>query len=130
MPSVPPPTITRIDLGGIPVGQSLDFGALWTVVQSKRDESLLLLRIDRDTKTVRRVALGRLQPEFLAASNGVWVSGCPNPKPNTNCPDGTVYRVDPTAAQVTGRVRVGDNITAMGATEDAVWVATRKVLLL
>jgi hypothetical protein len=120
------PTIARVDLGAIPIGQPLDFGALWTVAVNQRNRTLHLLRIDRNGNTVRRVSEGMGEPKLLAASDSLWVAGCPRPEPTGNCLYGTVDRIDPHTGRVTARVRVGDNITALAATEDAVWVGQWK----
>ena len=74
------------------------FGSLWAV--SSRDQSVQ--RIDpRTNSVVKKTALGK-QPGFLAAGEGaVWVQ---------EQGDGTVARIDARTGELSGRVKVGDNL--------------------
>jgi len=118
------PTISRIDLSGIPVRRPLAaYGALWTIVEDRASGSRPLYRVDAHTGAISRVPFGRVKPQYLTAGLGaIWVAGCPHEEPTTNCSDGTVYRVDPATARITDRVEVGSNITSLAADDTAVWV--------
>ncbi|HEX7872445.1 MAG TPA: YncE family protein [Sphingobium sp.] len=74
------------------------FGSVWAVSSAQQS----VQRIDPATNAVvKKTALGK-QPGFLAAGEGgVWVQ---------EQGDGTVARIDPVSGDVTGRVKVGDNL--------------------
>ncbi|WP_353227637.1 YncE family protein [Novosphingobium sp.] len=73
-------------------------GSLWAVSGTQQT----IQRIDPATNTVvKTTALGR-EPGFLVAGEGaVWVQ---------EQGDGTLARIDPHSGEVTGRVKVGDNL--------------------
>ena len=123
-PSPPPPVITLFDLGAIPIRSLVAAeGALWTVVEIRTTERVFLVRVDSNIGAVRRVPFGRAQPLWVAAGFGaIWAAGCPHEEPNGSCPDGTVYRLDPTDLRISARARVGGNMQSLAAGEGAVWV--------
>jgi hypothetical protein len=123
-PETSAPMVTHFDLDAIPIGPLLPVqGALWTIVESREDLSLSVVHIDAASGAIEEVPFGKDLPLMLSAGFGsVWVAGCPQRDPVEACPDGTVYRLDPSTMEITAKVRIGGDITALTAGDDAVWL--------
>src|SRR3989442_15638023 len=70
------PTISRIDLSGIPVRRPLAaYGALWTIVEDRASGSRPLYRVDAHTGAISRVPFGSVKPQYLTAGLGGHLGG-------------------------------------------------------
>ncbi len=116
-------TLLRVDAGSnrragaaLPAGRQPDHpvvaanGAVWVVASG--DDAVLRIMNGRTTS----VPVGRAPEALAAGERFLWV---------TNAGDGTVSRIDPETARVSGDpIKVGGRPLDIAAGEDAVWVTS------
>jgi ABC-type transport system substrate-binding protein/DNA-binding SARP family transcriptional activator/streptogramin lyase len=101
---------TVIEAGGEPGGIAAGAGAVW-VTDTASD---LVLRIDRDGKSVDRIPVGH-RPTGIAVGDGqVWA---------VNQLDRTVSEINPRALRQVGTVQVGNGAGAIAFGHGSIWVA-------